>query len=459
MIFSKVDFIICIAFLAVLILVGNWQNYSAKNAKQFLVSEQKTGYFALTATLVMTTINTGLLLSFSSLGYCVGLWSLSLPLIFLLGLMFYTLTVAKYWRHYDQMTAAHYFVDRFGKKIAGLSATILFIAMIGFSAVYIKSLALIFKSICNIPIDILSIIITITVLLIVFRGGLKSVIRTDILSLFGMLLLLFAMAYGIYFMPVNNYSPVSLSVGVSLLSPAYVFSLFILTVFSYILSPSYSQKLVAAKTPLIAKRAVFLAAILIYIIYAIGIAICYMLKLKGISIYSSDTVFPEAMALSLSTGWLGLGYGILFSIGATTLTSAWTGMVSLLPLMFNVNFSHRTSSMICFCAGSSLVIAVYGIDSLLEKIILANIPIVALSFALLGGIYWEKTSNAGVSISIVNGCIGAGLCYWYFGEKLMYTWYWAVYVVPLIFLSGILGSILFPDKEFNENNDRIKLIV
>ncbi|NQY42824.1 MAG: hypothetical protein HRT87_05745 [Legionellales bacterium] len=455
MIFSFFDIITCISFLGLLIFLGNWRSDSTKNTKIFLTGKQDAGCFALTAALSMTTINTGLLLSFSSLGFSVGLWALSLPLIFLLGLIFYTLTVAEHWRASNQITVAHYFSVRINKEIATFSAAILFIAMIGFSATYIKSLALIFEGIVDISTDIISVIITILVLLIVFRGGLKSIIRTDILSIFGTIVMLLAMGYGAYYIPTNIESSVSFSNGMTLLPPAYIFSLLVLTVFSYIISPSYSQKLVAAKTPKVAKRAVFFSGLLVYLIYAAGIIICYLLKLKGISTYSSDRVFPQAMTLFLSKGWLGLGYGVMFSVGATTLTSVWTGMVSLLPVIFGRKASHKPTLAIFICATSSLILAIYGINNLLEKIILANIPIVAMSFALLGGIYWKRASSMGVAISIFVGCVGGLLCYWYFGERLMYTWYWAVYIVPLIFLSGISVSIYFPIKKINYKLEKI----
>ncbi len=74
--------------------------------------------------------------------------------------------------------------------------------------------------------------------------------------------------------------------------------------------------------------------------------------------------------------------------------------------------------------------------------ILANIPIVALSFALLGGFYWRGTTRSGVYVSIIVGLICGTGAYLYYGEEGKYTLYWALYGIPLIFISGIATSLL-----------------
>jgi Na+/proline symporter len=73
--------------------------------------------------------------------------------------------------------------------------------------------------------------------------------------------------------------------------------------------------------------------------------------------------------------------------------------------------------------------------------ILVNIPIAALSFALLAGFYWKRVSRAGAWASVLVGIAWAVGCYAYFGEQGGYTWYWALYGIPLIFLTGAVVSL------------------
>ena len=78
--------------------------------------------------------------------------------------------------------------------------------------------------------------------------------------------------------------------------------------------------------------------------------------------------------------------------------------------------------------------------------ILANIPIVAASFALLGGFYWPRANKTAAYISLLCGICWGVFCYVYFGEQGNYTWYWAIYGIPLIFGSGTITTWLTAAK-------------
>ncbi len=59
------------------------------------------GIFALTETLVMTELNISTLIAFLSLGYLYGFSALSLGMIFLISLLFYSFAAAKKWKNFD----------------------------------------------------------------------------------------------------------------------------------------------------------------------------------------------------------------------------------------------------------------------------------------------------------------------------------------------------------------------
>src|SRR3989338_9316316 len=95
----------------------------------------------------MTEFNSATLISFSSLGYIAGFWALVLPFIFLFGLIFYALTVAEKWKAFDGLSVAGFFSKRYGKNMGTYASILLLLAMLGFSAAYIKSLILLFHPI------------------------------------------------------------------------------------------------------------------------------------------------------------------------------------------------------------------------------------------------------------------------------------------------------------------------
>src|SRR5271169_1429898 len=98
---SMIDLLSFCFILALLIGTGVYQSKSINSESSYLFAQRKTKWGALTATLVMTEFNSATLISFSSLGYVAGFWALILPFIFLCGLLFYALVVAKKWKAFE----------------------------------------------------------------------------------------------------------------------------------------------------------------------------------------------------------------------------------------------------------------------------------------------------------------------------------------------------------------------
>lgn len=449
------DWLIFFIFLLLLSLIGMAKVKNIKNEEQYLLAGRKTGLVALTATLVMTEFNTGTLLAFSGMGYTAQWWALTLPFIFLIGLLFYAVTVAKKWKQFNELSVAQYFTERYGKNIGLITATILFLAMVGFSSTYIKSLSLLFLPLFpGLNTWILSGILTSVVLMMTLKGGLISIIRTDVASFLAVLIFLPFLLYFSWNLEPASIGGLSMSQGLEILPPGFILSLIVLTMFSYILAPWYAQKIVSAHSPKTAYVSVIVAAIFVFLLYGIGIGAASFLSMKGFQLQASEQALPYLIRHALPSGFRGLGYGILFAIASTTLAGVWSAMVTILIGKTKVSSSQkgikRGLYLTLLCASLSYMGANSFVDCILDKMILANIPVVALSFALLGGFYWDKASRFGVYTSIFTG-IACGVGFYYFyGEAGIYTWYWALIGVPAIFLAGIIGSF-FEKSKFYHN--------
>ena len=420
-----------------LISIGLFRNRAIQSESTYLFADRKAGFFSLTCTLVMTELNTATLLAFSGLGFLVGMRALSLPLIFLIGLIFYALTVAKKWKELDGESVVLLFRLRYGKTLGQMASFSLLLAMFGFTAIYVKSITLIFAPIFSLNFWVLSGILIALTLLMTLRGGLIAIIRTDVIS-FIFVLMIFPLL--LFFSMKNGKAPTQTP---ALLPTRYVISLVILTMFTYILAPWYGQKIFSARSKKVAFASVFVAAFLVFIFYSVAIlATAYM---GGVSLSSPDKAFPHLVSL-MPAGIRGATYALLFMIASTTLAGVWSAMSTMVIADFwkgKRELSYKCPFVITlFIALVSYLLGNTLIDRILDKMILANIPVAALSFALLGGFYWKKTTRIGAYISIIVG-MGVGLgSYLTFGEEGMYTWYWAIYGIPLIFISGIVGSVL-----------------
>ncbi len=440
---SQINWFTLALYIGSITLVGLCRTSKVTKQSQYLLAERKTGLIALVATLVMTELNTSTLISFSAFGYLAGLSALQLPLIFLFGLLFYALTVAKKWKEYDGVSVAGYFSKRYGNDVGLMTALILSTAMLCFTATYIKSLTLIYTPLFpSTPPALLSAILISLVLLMVLKGGLVSIIRTDLMSFFSVTLIAPFLIYFAYQSPSDATATPQINISFD-----FVFSLILLTMFSYILAPWHGQKIISAKTTKIAFFGTLIAALCVCFFYGVAIAITISLQQTGAILQNPDMALPHLLSKA-PDGFKGLGYGILFSITATTLSGVWSALVTLIINYLPDQKESKNTSLLLTLAFAllSYLLANTLIGKIFNSMILANIPIVALSFALLAGFYWPKASKAGAYTSFAVGTFGGIACYLYFGEQGGYTWYWACVIIPLIFLSGAATSLLYPDK-------------
>lgn len=456
---NALDYLVLILLSLSLLVIGI--SRISLTESSYLVADRRTGLIALIATLVMTEFNTATLISFAALGYGAGLWGLILPTIFLIGLLFYAFTVAKKWKSFNGLSVASFFTQRYGKNVGRFASLTLLASMAGFSATYIKSLVILFSPFFpHLSEWTISGLLVVIPLLMTLRGGLVAVIYTDIFSF--VLTLAFFPLMAFFSWQAQPFDIPSLNVileeGSQIVPFWFITSLTVLTMFTYILAPWYGQKIFAAQTERIAYLAVLCAAFIVFLLYSFAILSTIPLH-QHTTISNPDYALPFVIDHLLPHGLKGLGYGILFAASATTLTGIWGAMTAMIVGdFFYTKLSRNTKRvfLITLCmALLSYLISNLFVNRILEKLILANIPAAALSFALLAGFYWRKSSRFGAYCSIAVGLICGMGSYLFWGEEGGYTWYWSMGGIPLIFLSGLVGSCCVP----HENNLLQKPIV
>ncbi len=439
---SNIDFYIFAAFIALLVSIGVFRARRVESESDYLFASRKTKWLALTATLVMTEFNSATLISFSSMGYAAGFWALMLPLVFLIALLFYALSVAKKWKAFDGVSVAGFFTKRYGAPIGKLTSLLLLIAMTGFSAIYVKSFTMLFEPLFPMLSGwMISFLLLTIIFLMNLRGGLMSIIRTDVFSFICLLIFFPTVAI---FMSRGQTTSIEL-VGQEILPFRFVFSLIILTMFTYILAPWYGQKIFAAQSTKTAFWSVFASAFFVFLLYSCSIIATAYFRYQGHTIDSIEQALPALIQTCLPNGLRGLAYALIFSTSATTLTGIWNAMAAMWVGDFQKKEEkgcNRGIEATLYFALTSFLLANILIDRIFDSLILLNIPIAALSFGLLAGFYWKRTSSFGVLLSMLIGCAVGIAAYWMFKEEGCYTWYWAVYGIPIIFLAGIVGSLV-----------------
>ncbi len=406
------------------------------------MADRDTGLFALTATLVMTELNPAALVAFSSLGYLAGTRALGLPMVFLVGLLFYALVMAKKWKAYDGQCVSAWFGHRFSQGLGRWVAFWLLMAMILFSASYVKSMALLYQPWVNLSPLWLSLLLTLACLMCCARGGLRAIIGLDVFSFVLTLILFPALLIVTWTGADGNFqAPSSAS---TMLPTTFIISLVMITCMTYILAPWYGQKIFSARSEKIAFRSVALASVLVFAIYALAVVVTALIALSHPGL---DPQIAFGVAMDQSPPWLAKGmYGLMFLISATTLCGVWCAMATLVLSQLPVkNTSYRPGMMLIgLSAALSWVVANAFIDQVLDKLILANIPIFALSFALIGGMYFKRFSLNSAWATTVTGFAWGVFCYVYYTPSGNYTWYWATYGLVLMSLAYTLTEWVVP---------------
>jgi len=442
------DLITFVGYIVLLLSVALWRTRSSTSNDTFLLGHKATGLAALTATLVMAELNMSTLLGFSSMGYVAGTQALLLPLAFLVGLLFYSFAAARSWQRLKGLSVSDFFHQKYGSKLGIFAAASLWIAMLGFAATYIKSLVVIFAPLVPDWSSLsLSIPLTLIILLLCIRSGLMSVIRVDSVSFIATIIFVPILLYFAYSSP-DSASIATTTYDTSALPTSYAASIILLTTFTYIASPWYGQRILSARSGKVAVTAVILAAVIVFVLYAVMVLAAAYLRASGVALEQVEWSIPYIVEHQLPGGLRGWGYGLFFALAATTLSGLWTAMTAMIQSEWprvtqQPVWSNRL--LLLLSASLSWLISELLVDSILQKLILANIPVYALSFAILAGFHWSRVSTIGASISTGVGLIWGISCYLYVGESGFYTVYWAFGGLPLIFGTGILGSLLFPD--------------
>ncbi|WP_310569981.1 hypothetical protein [Gemmatimonas sp.] len=446
-------------FVALLLLLAGAGWRRSVSATSFTVASRDLALFPLVATLVMTEFNTSTLLAFAAAGYGAGPMALALPAVFLVGLLFYTITVARAWKRFDRLSVAELFAVRYSKGVGRTASLLLLLAMTGFTATYVKSLTLLFTPLAPawLPVPALSAVLSMVVLVAVLPGGLVSIVRADVVAFVATIILLPLLL-------VLGMKQSALSGGLSSVFPSsqlslnpvaqwnnaalpmrFVSTLMVITCFTYIAAPWYGQKIFAARSTSVAFRAVGISAVLVFLLYGAVVLAAAHLRASQPLLADAQLAVPTMVLVWLPVGLRGFAYAVLFGAALTTLAGVWSAMATMIAADFGGPQLATVSSQRLLLIGfavSSWLGATFLVDQILDRLILANIPVAALSFALLAGFHWKRATTAGAWASMLVGVVWGTGCYLVVGEAGGYTWPWAMYGIPLIFATGIITSLL-----------------
>ena len=222
-------------------------------------------------------------------------------------------------------------------------------------------------------------------------------------------------------------------------------TLIVLTCVTYIAAPWYGQKMFAAKDSPTAVTAVAISAVLVFVLYGSMVLAAAQLRVTEPGLADPQMAVPTMILRWLPPFARGAGLAVLFSAALTTLGGVWSAMAAMVAADFGWTAAGTMRVQRALLTGFAVVSwfgAVFLVDDILDRLILANIPVAGLAFALLAGFHWPRATTAAAWVSTLVGIAWGAGAFLVVGEAGGYTWVWAIYGVPLIFATGIAVSLL-----------------
>jgi SSS family solute:Na+ symporter len=256
-----IDILMLFLYFGMILALGFFRStQKPSNAEDYILAGRKLSLPAFTATLVTTWYGGILGIGENTYLYGVQTWFIfALP--YYVFALIYAFWIAPKIRNSNHFSIPDHFRKSYGKEASILSAIYIFI--LSSPAPYILSMGILIQFIFNIPFGVALVLASGFSLIYVWKGGFKSVIRTDILQFVLMFLgfsLLLFFAWKTEGSPIHlfNTLPKSHTSPLGGNSIQYLLVWFFIASWTFI-DPGFYQRSAAAKTPDVAKKGILMS--------------------------------------------------------------------------------------------------------------------------------------------------------------------------------------------------------
>ncbi len=297
------------------------------NPDSFILAERSLGGFSLFFTLLASNLSAFTIFGVSGAGYRIG-WAFFPVMAFGTGFMALSfvvfgiplrrLSLASEW-----VTPAQCIQDRFQSKLLGkLYAVVLLVFTLPYLAVQIGSAGTLIASVSNLPAWLCSLILTTIIAFYIVRGGMRSVVRTDILQAFALyffaglaflIVTLFFSKSGAQTIHIITASGIADRNGINNSMPIVTLvSYYVLWFLADPMFPHMTQRFFAAKTDkaILTSMTMYPFASLVIFFMMTGLGVAGAILIPGLTRSASDTIFTKLSILTAGN------WAPIFSIAA-----------------------------------------------------------------------------------------------------------------------------------------------
>lgn len=379
---SGIDFIIIATYFLVVLIVGLRAGVG-ETREGFLIADRNLGALPTALTIVASKVGGGILLTYTALVYLFGFSGIWFFIGAIVGYFFfyffskYIKTLADEKKYY---TLPDFFFDRFGKVAGYLAGLIVFTTMLGWLIVNLIGGGKILEQFTPLGYEWSVISVGAVILVYVFVGGFKAVVKTDIIQSLGIVLLFILM---VYLLVTGNTNLKPADFNLFSIPIVQLISFFLTGVFFPFASAELWQRVYAVKDHRSLKNSLIFTS---FFYVAIGIVLTFIglvvrAALPGLD---PDISLINGLVTLLPAGLIGLAvvvfYSAIMSSADTFLFTANTSIVN--DLLFRKQ--TRDKSSLKAERTSMVLVAIFAIALafLLKNIIDTTFLFAALTMAL-----------------------------------------------------------------------------
>lgn len=398
-------------YLLGILVITLWQK-KKETTEEFLIGERKIGLIQTIAS-TFSVIGGILLVGQAALAFDLGFGAMWLWLGLasgMIGLGFGLHNVKKLADSRGYLTISDYIHDLFGRTNGTLSAIILFLAFFALLIGQFIAGGELLSSFLGISYPSAVVILGITTLAYVLRGGFKVIIRTDFLQFLIVGIVSIVALLNVDF---SSYEPSQLSLGS--LDPVTALSLLLIGFFTIFAAADIWQRIFAAKDVQTAKRASFITGGAFFVFGIILSLIGITAKNTFPGIDSGDALFYGLQYLA-PQGALSIMIVMVLAAIMSTIDTELFYLSSSIAKDFGARTQKNSTKIkrVILYSLISLTIVAIGIAIFVSNIILLAFALLSLTLcvapSVIASFFWKLHKSA-VLLSMSTGFVAFGLMF------------------------------------------------
>jgi len=336
---NTIDYFFIAIYFLIILFVGLWTGRK-QDKEDYLIANRKLKLLEATSTIFSSRIGAAILLTYTALVYIYGLgayWYFIGSVFGLFVFYFFGKKVKKLGDEQNFYTLSDFFFYLKGKTAGYLSAIVVIIIMFGWVVLNFTAGARLVEEYTPISYDISVIVIGAIILIYLFAGGFRAVVRTDVIQTGGIFLLFILM---IYLLITTDVKPKMAFADFFNIPTKEIINFFLAGFFIPMASPELWQRIYAIKNQKEYKRSLFLSSVFYFIIGLILLMIGMVIRTDIIGL-NPDTALIVGFSKLLPAGLAGLSVIIIYSaISSSADTYMFTSASSITQ-----DFIERTGKL------------------------------------------------------------------------------------------------------------------